>query len=461
MDMTVSIKNHYTVKPATQTWRGRIPLTELDQVGIISHVPIIYFYKLSSPDSIINILRGSLSQILVPFYPLAGRLCLLGRGRMELDCNSDGALLVDAESKLRLDFSVPDFSSLSRSLAPHLLPRIDYRRVPLPEIPILLVQHTKFNCGAISVAVGISHTVADGRSVFHFISEWARVTRGEPVRVMPRFNDAEILRIINPYDSDPWQDPDKNFSSDPPILLFDPDSTHSSIDKTTEATMILTKNKVANLKIMANSDSNLNFSRYESIAAHIWRCACKARFQKPDDPTGLAVCIDIRNRLRQPALPQSYFGNAAFDFVVKSTVGEIISNPLTFATSKIRETVKKVTNEYVRYAIGYLKNQPDLTMFQDSLKALKRSDIVGVLSWLTFPSHDFDFVWGKVEFAEPGDRDFDGDCVILPGPENDESIVVRVRLQVTHMEAFKKYFHEDIHAAAYADRTGFKKRSSL
>jgi shikimate O-hydroxycinnamoyltransferase len=97
-----------------------------------------------------------------------------------------------------------------------------------------------------------------------------------------------------------------------------------------------------------------------------------------------------------------------------------------------------------------LKNQPNLTRFQD-IHALGGTEgpfygnpNIGVVSWLTLPIYGLDFGWGKEIYMGPGTHDFDGDSLLLPSPNGDGSVILAICLQVAHMEAFKKYFYEDI-----------------
>ena len=171
--MVVNSKCCFTVKPAEPTWNGPQPLSELDQLSVI-HVSTIYFYRptqnwLSPPDTITNTLKESLSKALVPFYPIAGRLRWIGKGRLQIDCNAEGVQFFEAESESRFeDFG--DFSPSARY--EFLFPGVDYS-VPIHEMPLLLVQLIKFKCGGISLGLLISHAVADGPSALHFFTEWS------------------------------------------------------------------------------------------------------------------------------------------------------------------------------------------------------------------------------------------------------------------------------------------------
>jgi shikimate O-hydroxycinnamoyltransferase len=250
--MVVSSKYCHTVKPAEATWNGPLPLSELDQLGTITHVPTIYFYRpelnwLSPPDTITNTLRVSLSRALVPFYPLAGRLRSIGGGRLELDCNAEGVIFFQAEYEATLD----NIYHFSQSQEYHsLFPSVDYS-LPTHELPIMLVQLTRFKCGGISLSLMISHAIADGPSALHFISEWARLARGEPLGTAPFF-DRKLLRA---GDSQPQISLDLEYNP-LPVMLGQSDNVEEGKKEKTMVMLKLSNTQVGKLKNMAN-DGNV------------------------------------------------------------------------------------------------------------------------------------------------------------------------------------------------------------
>ncbi|KAL5549302.1 hypothetical protein UlMin_004533 [Ulmus minor] len=446
--MVVRLKGSYAVKPAEPTWEGCQPLSELDQIGCITYIPIIGFYRppqnwLTLAETIPNTLKDSLSRALAPFYPLAGRLQWIGKDRLELNCNGIGAQFIEAESEAKLvDFG--DFS-----LSPKydgLIPTLD-DSLPIHEMPLLLVQLTWFSCGGISLGLTASHAVVDGQSLLHFISEWTGLARGEPLKLAP-FLDRKVLRAGNDH-LHPPASPSLDLSFNLPTLLSSEEETKP---ETTIAMLKLTKEEVEKLKKMANEGEETiipAYTRYESLAGHIWRCASKARKHKHEQPTALGVCASSRSRIK-PALPKGYFGNAIFDVLATSTAGELMAKPLSYAASRIREAIETVTNEYIWSVIDYLKKHPDLTVFQD-LQARTSNDQfpfyknpnLGVVNWLSFPIYGVDFGWGKEVYIGPGDVDAES-SFLVPSSSGDGSLVVALSLQVSHMEAFKKHFYEDI-----------------
>lgn len=452
------------MRPNEPTWCGRLPLSEWDQIGTITHVPTIYFYRPHS-NVVLSTLRDSLSRVLVPFYPLAGRLHWIGNGRFELECNAMGVAFIEAESSSTLD-SLRDFSPSNNNnseLYHSLIPSVDYT-LPIEDLPLVLVQLTRFTCGGVSISLIISHAVADGPSALHFVSEWARLARGESTLQTAPFLDRHVFRAGEPPlprhheggdECDQWD----GFIP-PPLLLGHSDGTEERNKKTTVAILRVSKAQVEKLRKTANdswqkhmpaggSSNERGYTRYETLTGHVWRSACKARGHEEDQPTALGVCVDTRGRVKPP-LPKGYFGNATLDVVATSLAGDLVSRPLGYASSRIREAIEKVNDEYVRSGIEFLKRQKDLSVFQD-LHAIGSekgpfygNPNLGVVSWLTLPIYGLDFGWGKEVYMGPGTHDFDGDSLLLPGPDGDGSLLVAICLQETHMDAFKKHFYQDI-----------------
>ncbi|PNX85349.1 hydroxycinnamoyl-coenzyme A shikimate/quinate hydroxycinnamoyltransferase, partial [Trifolium pratense] len=238
----VTITASHTVIPEEPTPQGRFWLSDIDQVVRLRHTPTLYIYKPKQNQenkTIVETLKSSLSKILVHYYPIAGRLCYIEGGRLELNLNAKGAVLIEAETEKTIhdygDFSPSDSTK-------ELVPIIDYNQ-PIEDIPIFIVQLTKFkNNEGLAIGVAFFHPLSDGLGAIKFINSWAKIARGR--------NDASEER-----------------------------------KKKTSATMLkLSSEQVDKLKKKANEDDVLvmkkegsrPFSRYEAIGAHIWRSASKA-----------------------------------------------------------------------------------------------------------------------------------------------------------------------------------------
>ncbi|GMP35966.1 hypothetical protein CsSME_00008222 [Camellia sinensis var. sinensis] len=446
----VTLKASYMVKPTKETPTGLMYLSEFDQFLAITHAPTVYFYQPSGEltlNSVIHTLKDSLSKALVIFYPLAGRLQWIARGRLQINCNSMGARFLEAESEAKID-DFGDFCPSSKTRA--LIPSADYDR-PIHELPLLLVQVTKFSCGGFSLGLGISHILADGVCAAHFISEWARIARGEKPENLP-FLDRTILQLEDPLPKTSFDHSDFN---PPPFLIGQSNNTEERNKKTAVAMLKLSKDQINKLKNKANeyrnSDTSTNraFTRFESVTAHMWRCACKARQHESKQLTNIRIAVDFRSRL-QPILPKWYFGCTVVTVGTTPTSGDIVSKPLSYTAEKLREAIEKVTDAYVRSCFVFLKNEPDLSKFRyfhvvgSSQGAFYGNPTLCVTDWTRLALYGVDFGWGKAIYMVPGEIGHDGRSFILPGRDEDGSFLIPLRLQEAHMDAFKKFFYDDI-----------------
>nr|KYP36242.1 Anthranilate N-benzoyltransferase protein 1 [Cajanus cajan] len=261
----------YNVTPNQPTPMEPLWLSDSDLVGYLGHVSTIYIYKAKHSGDIIETMKNSLSKILVPYYPIAGRLRLTESGRMEVDCNAKGVTLIEAETTNTFG-DYKDFSPSESTK--ELVPEVDYTQ-PMQELPLLLLQLTKFHGGeGLAIGVLVSHPLADGIAIAHFINIWAKLARGEtPESNELPFLDRKLLKL--PHQSAP--------SVDLPEWKPVPKMPGIGIEqnKRSCALLTLTSSQVEKLKKMANNQSMKEgarpYSTFEVISAHIWRCASKAR----------------------------------------------------------------------------------------------------------------------------------------------------------------------------------------
>ncbi|KAI3444046.1 hypothetical protein Pfo_000711 [Paulownia fortunei] len=411
----VTLKATDIVRPAEPTLNEVMYLNSCDQIKDITHTPTIYFYKHSTKleaENVVSILKDSLSKALSLFYPLAGRLNWAAEGgsRVELHCNGKGVPIFEAESEA----AVEDFGDFT----------------PTTAIQALIPSLTRFRCGGVSVGLGISHVMADGPSALHFVDEWTKFARGAGP-VVPPFLDRKVLETEKPL----------NFKFDPSVLRPPPtltgqeDSLEQRKKPISVAFLSLSKLQIEKLRNKANLDfdkenSGRGYSRFEAVAAHIWRCTSKARGHIAEQQTSLHFVADFRNKMK-PALPRNYFGNALIRVEASDNSGSLLSNSIGMASGRIREAVEKVTDDTVRAYLDYLKELPDVADFYGNPN-------LAIISWTALPLYGADFGWGNEIHLGPGPMGFDGKTFIIPGREGDGSFNVAIWLQEEHMGAFKK-----------------------
>ena len=117
-------------KPRTNIWNSN-----LDLIVPNIHTPSVYFYQSNGADNFFDakLLKDALSRALVSFYPLGGRLKEDESGRIEIDCQGQGALFVEAES----DGVVDDFAPTMELRI--LIPAVNYT-LEIESIPLLVLQ---------------------------------------------------------------------------------------------------------------------------------------------------------------------------------------------------------------------------------------------------------------------------------------------------------------------------------
>ncbi|XP_031376181.1 shikimate O-hydroxycinnamoyltransferase-like isoform X2 [Punica granatum] len=433
--MIIAVKESTMVRPASETPSYALWNSNVDLVVPSMHTPSVYFYRPTGASDFFDptVLKSALSRALVPFYPMAGRLKRDEDGRIEIDCNGEGVLFVVAETTSKVD----DFGDFAPTLELRkLIPAVDYS-AGITSYPVLVLQVTYFKCGGASLGVGMQHHVADGFSGLHFVNSWSDIARGLDVSVPP-FIDRTLLRA-----RDPPQPQFEHIEYQPPPALKAPPSQAAhkpGTEPTTVSIFRMTKEQLGTLKGKSQDGNTVQYSSYEMLAGHVWRCACKARGLPDDQETKLYIATDGRARLHPP-LPPGYFGNVIFTATPLAVAGDLQSKPTWYAASRIHDALVRMDNDYLRSALDYLELQPDLSALVRGAHTFRCPNL-GITSWVRLPIHDADFGWGRPIFMGPGGIAYEGLAFVLPSPDNDRSLSVAISLQTEHMKVFEKLLYE-------------------
>ncbi|RZC71190.1 hypothetical protein C5167_034648 [Papaver somniferum] len=435
--MKISIKESTMVRPAEETPQRSLWNANVDLVVPRMHTPSVYFYRPNGSSNFFDcsVLKEALSKVLVPFYPMGGRLKRDEDGRIEIDCNGAGVLLVEAETTSVID----DFGDFAPTLElRQLIPSVDYSG-DISSYPLLVLQVTHFKCGGVSLGVGMQHHVADGASGLHFINTWSDMARGLDLTIPP-FIDRTLLRARDPptpaFHHIEYQPP-------PPMKAPSPNSQPGDLgSETSVAIFKITRDQLNTLKSKSKEGENItvNYSSYEMLSSHVWRSVCRARDLPADQETKLYIATDGRSRLR-PVLPPGYFGNVIFTTTPMAVSGDLDSKPLTYAAGRIHDALLRMDDEYLRSALDYLELQPDLTALVRGAHTFRCPNI-GITSWARLGIHDADFGWGRPIFMGPGGIAFEGLAFMLPSPVNDGSLSLAISLQSDHMKRFEKILYD-------------------
>nr|GMC58310.1 shikimate O-hydroxycinnamoyltransferase-like [Ipomoea batatas] len=423
--LRISIKESTMVKPAKPTPSKKLWSSNVDLIVGRVHLLTVYFYRPNGSSNFFDpkAMKESLSRVLVSFYPMAGRMGRDGDGRLEIECNGEGALFVEAESDVIID----DFGDFTPSLELRkLLPSVNTSG-DISSFPLAFFQVTRFKCGGVSLGTGIFHTLTDGLSALHFINTWADLARGLSVAIPP-FIDRTILRA-----GDPPRPAFKHIEYDPPPTLL---SKLQGANSSTTAMLKITPQQLALLKTKSGHEG----STYEILAAHIWRCVCKARGLPDDQTTKLYIATDGRSRLCPP-LPPGFLGNVIFTTTPVAESGELQTEPLARSAKRIHDALVRMDDEYLRSALDYLECQPDLSKLVRGSNYFASPNL-NINSWTRLPVHNSDFGWGTPVHMGPALILYEGTVYILPSPNKDRSLTLAVCLDADHMPLFQKLLYE-------------------
>ncbi|KAF2317004.1 hypothetical protein GH714_010324 [Hevea brasiliensis] len=403
----------------------------LSNLDLLHHVPTVYFYNSDKyPNSLeAKALKEALSKVLVPFYPVAGRLGKDDNVRLEITCNNEGVLFIEAQT----DSEIDDIGDLMLNVEiPQLIPSVDNSQ-GISSFPLFGAQVTTFKCGGLSLGLRFHHTLADGFGALHLINTWCDVARGLSITTPP-FMDRTILRCRVPPTPK-----FKHIEFEKPLPMDSTTQIHTLQQNCIEIFKI-TAQQLETLKTkVKNSDGKRNYTSYEILTAHIWRCSCKARGLSDHQPARLRIATDGRSRL-DPPLPPCFFGNVIFFAALIALSSEVLSETLEDTVERIDKEIRRMDNEYLRSANDYLEVLDDLTPILIGAHSCRCPNL-GIISWVRLPFYDADIGMGKPIYVRPANPP-EGKGYILRSPSNDGSWQLAIFLQEDHMQSFQRLFYQ-------------------
>ncbi|KAI5424165.1 benzyl alcohol O-benzoyltransferase [Lathyrus oleraceus] len=418
------------VLPATPTPREIKLLSDIDdQQGLRFNIPAIFIYSHESSmagKEPVEVLRNSLSQTLVYYYPLAGRIKEGDGRKLMVDCTGEGVMFIGAEADVTLD-------QLGDSLHPPFpcFQELLYD-VPGSELvidrPIRLIQVTRLNCGGFIVAMNWNHTSGDGIGLKQFMNAWAEIARGahqpsiQPVwhrellmaRAPPRItcNHREYEQIL------------------PPNTIKEEDITtivHQSF--------FFKLSDIARIRLMIPFHLS-QCTAFDLITACFWYCRTKALRLEPEEEVRMMVIVNARSRLiAKHSSFVGYYGNCfAFPAAV-TTAGKLCGNSLGYALELIRKSKDEVTEEYMQSVADFM------VIKERCLFTTVNSCIISDLTRAKF--REVNFGWGEGVYggvAQGGAGPFPGVTFIVPhkNAKGEECLMLPICLSYEVMKRFEK-----------------------
>ncbi|BBN08330.1 hypothetical protein Mp_4g10680 [Marchantia polymorpha subsp. ruderalis] len=449
--MKVKTTSRTWVVPAIPTNQHWLSLSNLDRVVNPTFVSVIFFYeavlKSKAFAEIVSKLKQSLREVLVQFYPLAGRLALREDGLVDLHCNDAGVMFLEAVVDSELCDAggrgcggaqpVPALSGIDAA-------RVGPGPVFLPDqvspMPVLIIQVTQFRCKSMAIAVNWHHTVADGFSGIHFVRSWSEVASGQPLSLKP----VHCRDILKPR---PTPDSSLVHGYSTAILKGDELNLAAQINKKPAIAKLFNIGRVAIQKLrMVEDDTTdvFSFSTAEMISAYLWKIMVRARLDgrvsksaetadaaAKSASTRFFMFVDGRKRLDIPA---GYFGNVVCSACAQSTEADIATKSVIQIASLIRKANRSINEDYFQSLIDWVETKGFMCSKSEHVNSLGRD--VAATFWIYFPLYEVDFGWGKPTFAarNAAPRQFIDGISMMPSPHGRGHMAAVLNLHGDRME---------------------------
>ncbi|KAK8489594.1 hypothetical protein V6N13_024030 [Hibiscus sabdariffa] len=408
------------VSPAEDTEKGLYFLSNLDQnIAVIVRTMYCFKSEEKGNENAAQVIKDALRKVLSHYYPLSGRLTISSEGKLIVDCTGEGAVFVEAEANCKMeeigDITKPD---------PETLRKLVYD-IPgaknMLEMPLLVAQVTKFQCGGFVLGLGMNHCMFDGIGAMEFVNSWGETARGLPLTIPP-FSDRTILKARSP--------PKIEFLHREFAEIEDKSRTDEVYkDEMLYRSFCFEPEKLEKLKKDAMENGVIEkCTTFEALSAFVWRALTKALNMLPEQQTKLLFAVDARHKFNPP-LPKGYFGNGVKLTNSICEAGELLEKPLSHAVGMIQAAIKMVTDDYMRSAIDYF----EVTRARPSL-----SCTLVITTWSRLSFHTTDFGWGELVLSGPVALPEKEVILFLSHGKERKSINVLLGLPASAMQVFQQ-----------------------
>ncbi|XWS65880.1 hypothetical protein CRYUN_Cryun05aG0151600 [Craigia yunnanensis] len=403
-------------------------------------------------DSLVSLLKQSLSKTLSFFPPLTGRLYTDPNGYIYITCNDAGVEFYHATcSSLFIrdvigPLDVPQFVKKFFCFDKTVSYQGHFK-------PIMAVQVTELGDG-IFIGCSVNHAVIDGTSFWNFFNTFAEICRKnnnnqgiEKIARQPDFSRDSVL-ISSAILRVPEGGPKVTFNENEPlrerIFSFSREAIlelKAKVNNKKEEILINGNFNAVEIIGKQNNDKYFNdngknwlfktapvsntteISSFQSLSALLWRAVTRARKLPSFKTTTFRMAVNCRHRLN-PKLDPLYFGNAIQSIPTYASAGDVTSRDLRWCAEQLNESVRAHNDETVRRFVKEWEKDPrcfPLGNFDGASMTMGSSP--------RFPMYDNDFGWGRpLAVRSGGANKFDGKISAFPGREVNGSIDLEVVL---------------------------------
>ncbi|KAI7869345.1 transferase [Spinellus fusiger] len=340
------------ISPSTPTppERRRVLLSDWDIVMFKSYTPLLIFYQNTHKKENFmdtqTMIHG-LSDVLVDYYPLAGRLLDIGHGRDAIDCTDAGVLFQEATYDGPLEIHKERGYLPSEIDYHHMFPVHFYRDTT---DPLLAIQLTRFNDGGVALGIMMLHKVADAYSTCLFLDAWAKITR------QTEYKKATFQRnlVVCPKNTVVTEDglsiyrEEHSIPNDPSVLRFKPmirDGKYTG-EVPPPLKSIVIEFHTDGLQLCkrdAHTQEMIQSKRWvstkDALFAMLFRAIVRSREVAPDKEVKWITSVNGRSRMKNQKEMEQYFGNWMITRTVSMTKGSLETSSLVETACLFRKAM--------------------------------------------------------------------------------------------------------------------------
>ncbi|MCO5597677.1 hypothetical protein L7F22_051758 [Adiantum nelumboides] len=380
------------------------------------HVELLLAYNATAPQACE--LEQGLRSVLSAYPEWAGRIehSHPAASRPAIVLNNAGAVFIEASADGPLHGMQPSFDHPSLLLRDLIPPHFGSSE-------LLLVQVTRFSCGGMSIGVAWHHQVADAEATISFMHAWTLIVKG---LASPSYSPCDRSLLMAKHPPQPTYE-HKEFKR--PQQSKDTKSLPSLKQELVVKKLCFNAELLRKIKEEARKGGGEDFTRFESLMGHLWRCITKARELEKGDTskesvTRLSVAVNARKRMN-PKIENDYFGNVVCPTCATTNIDMLIREQLGYAAKLVKEAINQVDEEFVRSSLDYVEIKERHPYEGGRTDGSVLTPNVSVTSWATLPLYELDFGTGRPFFAGNAFVPFEGLLIILPPPfPNDGSLHV-------------------------------------
>ncbi|CAJ1972475.1 unnamed protein product [Sphenostylis stenocarpa] len=423
----------FTILPCAPTPKHSLHLSNLDNQKFLRFsIKYVYLFKQCVS---LDVLKSSLSRVLVDYYPLAGRLrrssiCKEDDHKLEVDCNGEGAVFAEAFMD----------ATAEQLLEPCKLPNNSWRKLYYKveaqsffDVPPLVIQVTSLRCGGMILCTAINHCLCDGIGTSQFLHDWAYLTK-EPSNELP-ITPFHGRHVLNPRDP-----PQVHFthagytrinSASHPVdlqkwMMMMPSQSLVATSFTFEPSEVLRLKKQC-------ASSPKRITTFKIVAAHTWRAWVKSQNLSPTLTVKLLFSVNVRKKVN---FPDGYYGNGFVLACAESTVRDLVTvnNDNNKGDSDISHGLKVLQQAKASLdEEGYIRSMVDL--LEDKMVGVDLSTSLVISQWSRLGLEDVDFGLGKPLYMGPLTSSIY--CLFLPVVGDANAVRVLLSVPESVVESFR------------------------